>query len=141
MVCAVTAIANHLSGLVACELVPKTIAVANLSRDWMARGRATCYSRLGERSGDSRSPLAGSDDQDGETSQRRLDSLERCLQQLETRDRELILEYYRGEQRSKIEGRRRLAGRLGLTVNALSIRTCRLRDKLEACVNVSFSDA
>ena len=30
---------------------------------------------LGERSGDSRSPLAGSDDQDGETSQRRLDSL------------------------------------------------------------------
>ena len=97
--------------------------------------------KLDERSADLRSPPGGSADPDGETSQRLLDSLERCLRQLETRDRELILEYYRGEQRSKIEGRRRLAGQLGLTVNALSIRACRLRDKLEACVNVSLSDA
>jgi len=60
--------------------------------------------------------------------------LEHCLGQLPERDRELILEYYRGEQRTKIEGRYRLAKRLGLSMNALSIRACRIRDKLEACI-------
>ena len=87
-----------------------------------------------------RSPVAGPADPDDETSQKLLDSLERCLQQLEGRDRELILEYYRGEQRAKIEGRRQLAARLGLTMNAVSIRACRLRDKLEGCVKASLSD-
>ena len=64
-----------------------------------------------------------------------LERLERCLEQLKPDDRALILEYYRGEQRIKIERRRKLAARLGMTANALSIRACRIRDKLEACVN------
>jgi len=64
-----------------------------------------------------------------------LERLERCLRQLKADDRALILEYYRGEQRIKIERRRELAARLGVTANALSIRACRIRDKLEACVN------
>jgi hypothetical protein len=34
----------------------------------------------------------------------------------------------------KIENRRSLAQTLGITVNALSIRACRIRDKLESCV-------
>jgi DNA-directed RNA polymerase specialized sigma24 family protein len=63
------------------------------------------------------------------------DCLERCLGKLSSGDRELILEYYRGEQRAKIERRSQLAGRLGLTKNALSIRACRIRDKLEICVD------
>jgi DNA-directed RNA polymerase specialized sigma24 family protein len=73
--------------------------------------------------------------QDGmEARERLLDCLDRCLGQLEADDRRLILEYYRGEQRVKIEHRRELAVRLGVTANALSIRACRIRDKLEACV-------
>lgn len=60
--------------------------------------------------------------------------LDHCLDQLPEKDRELILEYYRGEQRTKIEGRHRLAERLGLSLNALSIRACRIRDKLEVCI-------
>ena len=95
---------------------------------------------LDERSGELRSPVTGPADSDDDTSQKLLDSLERCLQQLEARDRELILEYYRGEQRAKIERRRQLAVRLGLTMNAVSIRACRLRDKLEGCVKASLSD-
>jgi DNA-directed RNA polymerase specialized sigma24 family protein len=67
--------------------------------------------------------------------ERRLECLERCLRQLTGPDRELILEYYRGEQRGLIERRRRLAAQLRVTANALSIRACRIRDKLEACVN------
>jgi len=63
------------------------------------------------------------------------DCLDRCLGKLQPEDRELILDYYRGERRAKIERRSKLAGRFGLTMNALSIRACRLRSKLEICVS------
>ena len=63
-----------------------------------------------------------------------VDSLEHCLNRLEASDRELILEYYRGDGRIKIENRRRLADRCGLSSNALSIRACRIRNKVEECV-------
>ena len=65
---------------------------------------------------------------------RRLDCLESCLQHLAPDNRELMFQYYQGEQRVKIDNRRALATRLGITMNALSIRTCRLRDALEGCV-------
>ena len=63
-----------------------------------------------------------------------LDCLEHCLQCLEPENREFILDYYHGEQRAKIENRRALAARLGLTTNVLSIRACRIRVRLEGCV-------
>jgi DNA-directed RNA polymerase specialized sigma24 family protein len=62
------------------------------------------------------------------------DCLERCLSKMQPENRELILDYYRGEQRAKIERRSELATRLGLTMNALGIRACRIRSKLETCV-------
>jgi len=68
-----------------------------------------------------------------ESAEELLDGLERCLQQLTAGNRNLILEYYRGEQAAKIQSRRQLAERLGLTANALSIRACRIRDELEEC--------
>lgn len=60
--------------------------------------------------------------------------LDCCLQKLDPRDRALILEYYVGEQRTKIEARRNIAAKLGLTMNAVSIRACRIRERLEACM-------
>jgi len=63
-----------------------------------------------------------------------LDRVDRCLQQLDADERALILQYYQGEQRAKIEQRRKLATQLGLTPNALTIRACRIRSRLEACV-------
>jgi DNA-directed RNA polymerase specialized sigma24 family protein len=68
-----------------------------------------------------------------------LSCLEMCLGALPEADRELITEYYQGDLRAKIEHRRALANRLGLTTNALTIRACRLRDKLEACVKSRLS--
>jgi DNA-directed RNA polymerase specialized sigma24 family protein len=62
------------------------------------------------------------------------DCLQRCLENLSSEDRELIVEYYRGQQRSKIERRAALAARLGLTANALSIRAYRVRQRLEVCM-------
>jgi DNA-directed RNA polymerase specialized sigma24 family protein len=63
-----------------------------------------------------------------------LNCLEQCLGNLDADNRQLLVEYYQGEQRAKIENRRLLAMRLGITVNALSIRACRMRDKLETCI-------
>jgi DNA-directed RNA polymerase specialized sigma24 family protein len=63
-----------------------------------------------------------------------LDCLDACLQKLEPENRELISLYYHGDQRARIDNRRQQAARLGLTVNALSIRACRIRGRLEACV-------
>jgi hypothetical protein len=72
---------------------------------------------------------------DIERREQMLECLDRCLGGLERDDADLILRYYRGEQRVKIEQRRRLAAERDLTANALSIRACRIRDKLEACIN------
>jgi len=63
-----------------------------------------------------------------------LGCLEKCLDALEPLNREIIVRYYLGEERSKIENRQALAESLGLTTNALAIRACRIRDKLETCV-------
>jgi DNA-directed RNA polymerase specialized sigma subunit len=69
-----------------------------------------------------------------EQDEKRHECLQQCLRALEQRDRDLICQYYYGEQRAKIENRHRLAARLGLSANALMIRACRIRRDLEACV-------
>jgi DNA-directed RNA polymerase specialized sigma24 family protein len=66
--------------------------------------------------------------------EKRLECLERCLGRLAAADRELILEYYRGDQGARIAHRRQMAAGLGITANALSIRASRIRYKLEGCV-------
>jgi DNA-directed RNA polymerase specialized sigma24 family protein len=66
--------------------------------------------------------------------EQRLDCLDRCLQELKPDQRELIVEYYADVRRQKIERRRDLATRLGITMNALAIRAFRIRDGLMACV-------
>jgi DNA-directed RNA polymerase specialized sigma24 family protein len=69
-----------------------------------------------------------------ESDERRLACLEGCMQKLEPEHRRLIADYYSGEQRVKIDNRREMAARLGITVNALSIRAFRLRERLESCI-------
>ena len=69
--------------------------------------------------------------------ERRLESIDSCLQKLKPDQRELIVEYYRDAQRQKIERRRDLAKQLGISMNALGIRASRIRSTLEACVEES----
>jgi DNA-directed RNA polymerase specialized sigma24 family protein len=64
----------------------------------------------------------------------RLDCLDRCLAKLPAQQRELVIAYYHGAKRERIEGRRALAARLGISMNALGIRACRIRAALESCV-------
>lgn len=63
-----------------------------------------------------------------------LSCLDDCMEQLRPVERELILDYYRGEGRTKIDHREFLAQQLGTTVNALRIQTCRIRRRLRTCV-------
>jgi DNA-directed RNA polymerase specialized sigma24 family protein len=71
-----------------------------------------------------------------EKQERMLNCLEQCTAKLDSSQREIILQYYSGKERLKIERRRALAKSLGITLNALSIRAYRIRDKLEACVKL-----
>ena len=66
--------------------------------------------------------------------EQRLDCLECCLQKLTPEQRDLIVEYYRDGRGQRIEQRRDMAKRLGITMNALGIRACRIRGTLEGCV-------
>jgi DNA-directed RNA polymerase specialized sigma24 family protein len=66
--------------------------------------------------------------------EQRLDCLDRCLLELKPEQREMVVEYYRNTRREKIEGRRAIAQRLGISINALGIRVYRIRDALMACV-------
>jgi DNA-directed RNA polymerase specialized sigma24 family protein len=63
-----------------------------------------------------------------------LTCLERCAGELDPPSRETIFRYYAGGERARIENRRALAAELGVTANALSVRACRIRDRLEECV-------
>jgi DNA-directed RNA polymerase specialized sigma24 family protein len=69
-----------------------------------------------------------------ELKEKMLVCLEECANKLEPENREMIIRYYFGEERVKIENRLLLAKQLGISKNALSIRACRIRDRLEACV-------
>ena len=61
--------------------------------------------------------------------------LKPCFEQLEDRDRELLVAYCRTpEGLSRAEHRRRLAEEVGITMRALRTHVSRLRDKLEHCV-------
>jgi DNA-directed RNA polymerase specialized sigma24 family protein len=64
----------------------------------------------------------------------KLACLNGCLGGLPADNQKIILEYYRGEKRDKIENRRRLAQNLGIPQNALRNRAVRLREKLEECI-------
>lgn len=63
------------------------------------------------------------------------DCFEHCLGSLPDESRQLILEYYESEKRSKIDNRQSLAEKLGIPLNALRSRAQRVRAKLEQCVN------
>jgi len=73
-------------------------------------------------------------DDDSDEHERLLERLDECLAKLDLATREMLFRYYRGEQSIKIENRRALATELGVSMNALSIRVFRVREKLEACL-------
>jgi RNA polymerase sigma factor (sigma-70 family) len=68
------------------------------------------------------------------TDDTRFECMMRCLQGLAPKDREVVTQYYEEEKHAKIESRRALAQRYGLTINALRVKASRLRRSLRRCV-------
>jgi DNA-directed RNA polymerase specialized sigma24 family protein len=83
----------------------------------------------------------GATDDTAATDEQRLECLDRCLRQLKPDQRELAVEYYRDAKRQRIDRRRELAKRLGISTNALGIRACRIRSTLESCIGGCCQEA
>ena len=60
--------------------------------------------------------------------------LEQCLQYLPAQNRELILQFYQGEKRVKIELRKQLAQHLGTKLTNLRLQAHRIRAGLKKCI-------
>lgn len=60
--------------------------------------------------------------------------LDRCMQLLPADSRNLVLRYYRDDEKAKIDNRKELADDLGIAVNALRIRAHRIRLILQKCI-------
>jgi DNA-directed RNA polymerase specialized sigma24 family protein len=68
----------------------------------------------------------------------RLDCLRECIASTipNPADQKIIIGYYDTETNEKNKhARKRLAESLGMSIGALKVKACRLRDKLERCVN------
>src|SRR4030095_4422142 len=63
-----------------------------------------------------------------------VDCLRECLQQLSPDNRELILQYSRGENGARIDSRKNLAERFGFPINTLRMRALRIRENLQRSV-------
>jgi len=73
-------------------------------------------------------------EEEDEDVEREYECLDRCIERLTPANRELILEYYREEKQAMIENRKRLAERMGVTLNVLRVRADRIRNNLQKCV-------
>jgi RNA polymerase sigma factor (sigma-70 family) len=60
--------------------------------------------------------------------------LDVCLDRMDPKSRELVLDYYRLEKQTRIDLRKSLALGLGISVNALRIRLFNIRSALEECI-------
>lgn len=67
------------------------------------------------------------------------DCLEGCLARLPDESRDLILRYYVGQGRTRIDRRRGLARELAVSESALRNRAQRVRDQLERCITACLS--
>jgi DNA-directed RNA polymerase specialized sigma24 family protein len=111
-----------------CYIIAKFVLFEDLRRERR-------YVGLDDRAiGVDRQPGAGALAEDDALREQRLQCLDRCLELLKPEQRRLIVEYYRDSGRHKIERRRALADRLGISMNALAIRASRIRDTLSRCM-------
>ncbi|HJQ68452.1 MAG TPA: hypothetical protein VKA70_05755 [Blastocatellia bacterium] len=69
-----------------------------------------------------------------EEEEQRYECLERCVERLTPKNRELLKAYYKEEGDEKTETRKEMADSLGMELNALWVRMHRIRERLRQCV-------
>jgi len=65
----------------------------------------------------------------------RMECLRRCLDELSTDNRKLILHYYQGEKDEKIKKRKELTQLFGVPAGTLRMRALRVRETLQLCAD------
>lgn len=80
------------------------------------------------------SDLAAAERGDEESRERLYDCLEKCMKTLPAANRELLVTYYEGSKRAKIDTRHNLAAQLGLRPSTLRMRVHRIKSTLETCI-------
>lgn len=60
--------------------------------------------------------------------------LRSCMNHIDQANRDLILEYFQDQGRTKIDHRKKMADRLGIPLNSLRMRIHRIKDSLAGCV-------
>ena len=75
-----------------------------------------------------------------EEEEQRLETLERCLNELDLPNRSILERYYTGDAGERIRNRRQLAAEMGLNLNALRNRALRLRRELENRIEQQLRD-
>jgi RNA polymerase sigma factor (sigma-70 family) len=114
-----------------CYIVARFVFLEHLRE---TRSQRTVAHGSGDVAPEPPAPSAADDGEAADTREKRFACLQKCLDELDPLNRRIITRYYIGSQRVKIDNRRELAASLGLSVNALAIRACRIRTRLEACV-------
>lgn len=71
---------------------------------------------------------------DEETAEVREECLRICLLELKVEKRDLLIAYYAKEKRAKIDQRAEMAQRLGVSIETLRVRMCRIRSELVECI-------
>ena len=71
--------------------------------------------------------------EDYENRELRAQCMDQCLSNLNNEKRDLILQYMRGQKRERIDSRRKMAERLGINSNALSLRVFKIKTELKGC--------
>ncbi len=107
-----------------------------LQEYWKRQKQSASLDEVSEANQPALNPLQEDEDIFAEEQwQKRKSCLRKCLAKLPETNRLLITGYYQGERREKINNRQRLGEWLHLSENALRLRTHRIRDELEICVN------
>jgi len=60
--------------------------------------------------------------------------LGKCLDKLTANSRGMIERYYAEDRQAKIDLRKRIAQEFGISINTLRLRTLRVREKLQSCI-------
>jgi len=61
--------------------------------------------------------------------------LEKCLGKLTPNSRQMIEQYYAEDKQAKIDLRKRLAQKFGVSASNLRLRALRIREKLQVCID------
>lgn len=64
---------------------------------------------------------------------KRQNCFDKCLAEFSEESRKFIIAYYDTDEKTMIASRKRLAEQMGVTLNTLRIKACRLKAKLEDC--------